>query len=161
MAKTDHLRELSAFLAGIPFFAPLGEATRLEIAGHLEPLHVPAGEVLFRQGDTGDGLYLVASGRLRVTAEADGHERMLYDLGRGAIVGEMALLTNRPRAATVHAVTAIPPAQGRLLLTATGAANVPSPLPNIRLKRKVVLNSLTARSALWSLLKSATVISVT
>ena len=97
-------RDLSMFLAGIPFFAPLGEATRLEIAGHLEPLHVPAGEVLFRQGDTGDGLYLVASGRLRVTAEADGHERMLYDLGRGAIVGEMALLTDRPRAATVHAV---------------------------------------------------------
>jgi NTE family protein len=104
MAGADSLRDLSMFLDGIPFFAPLGEATRLEIAGHLEPLHVPAGEVLFRQGDTGDGLYLVASGRLRVTAEADGYARMLYDLGRGAIVGEMALLTNRPRAATVHAV---------------------------------------------------------
>jgi NTE family protein/lysophospholipid hydrolase len=46
----------------------------------------------------------VVSGRLRVSVAADGPERMLYDLGPGAIVGEMALLTDRPRAATVHAV---------------------------------------------------------
>ena len=64
-----------------------------------------AGQVIFRQGDAGDGLYLVVSGRLRVSVAADdGPERMLYDVGRGAIVGEMALLTDRPRAATVHAV---------------------------------------------------------
>ena len=70
-------------------------------------MHVAAGEVIFRQGDAGEGLYLVVSGRLRVSVAADGteaSERMLYDLGRGAIVGEMALLTDRPRAATVHAV---------------------------------------------------------
>jgi len=65
---------------------------------------VPAGEVVFRQGDAGDGLYLVVSGRLRVTVAADGAERAVQDLGRGAIVGEIALLTDRPRTATVHAV---------------------------------------------------------
>jgi predicted acylesterase/phospholipase RssA/CRP-like cAMP-binding protein len=96
--------ELNAFLADIPFFASLDEATRLELAEQLEPVHVAAGEVIFRQGDTGEGLFLVVSGRLRVSVAADGPERMLYDLGRGAIVGEMALLTDRPRAATVHAV---------------------------------------------------------
>ena len=99
--------ELNAFLADIPFFASLDETTRLELAGQLEPVHVAAGEVIFRQGDAGEGLFLVVSGRLRVSVAAlpgDGPERMLYDLGRGAIVGEMALLTDRPRAATVHAV---------------------------------------------------------
>ena len=100
--------ELAAFLADIPFFAALDEATRNELAGQLEPVHAAAGQVLFRQGDTGDGLYLVVSGRLRVAVAGDipgdGPERMLYDLGRGAIVGEMALLTDRPRAATVSAV---------------------------------------------------------
>ena len=96
--------ELHAFLADIPFFASLDETTRLELARQLEPVHVAAGEVIFRQGDAGEGLFLVVSGRLRVSVAADGPERVLYDLGRGAIVGEMALLTDRPRAATVHAV---------------------------------------------------------
>ena len=96
--------ELNALLADVPFFAALDETTRLELARQLEPVHVAAGEVIFRQGDAGQGLFLVVSGRLRVSVAADGPERMLYDLGRGAIVGEMALLTDRPRAATVSAV---------------------------------------------------------
>jgi predicted acylesterase/phospholipase RssA/CRP-like cAMP-binding protein len=96
--------ELHTFLADIPFFAALDEATRLELAGQLEPVAVASGQVIFRQGDAGDGLYLVVSGRLRVSVAADGPDRMLYDVGRGAIVGEMALLTDRPRAATVSAV---------------------------------------------------------
>ena len=100
--------ERHAFLADIPLFAGLDEATRLELARQLEPVHVAAGEVIFRQGDIGQGLFLVVSGRLRVSVASDisgdGHERVLYDVGRGAIVGEMALLTDRPRAATVSAV---------------------------------------------------------
>jgi predicted acylesterase/phospholipase RssA/CRP-like cAMP-binding protein len=104
MAERRDLPELQAFLADIPFFASLDQASRLELARGLEPVHLPAGEVVFRQGDPGDGLYLVASGRLRVTIAAQGGERMLHDLGRGAVVGEIALLTDRPRSATVHAV---------------------------------------------------------
>jgi predicted acylesterase/phospholipase RssA/CRP-like cAMP-binding protein len=104
MADPRDLPELQAFLAGIPFFAPLDDAARLELARGLEPVHVPAGEVVFRQGDAGDGLFLVASGRLRVTVATDGTERVLHDLGRGSVVGEIALLTDRPRTATVHAV---------------------------------------------------------
>jgi predicted acylesterase/phospholipase RssA/CRP-like cAMP-binding protein len=100
--------ERRAFLADIPLFAGLDEATRLELARQLEPVHVAAGEVIFRQGDAGQGLLLVVSGRLRVSVASDipgdGRERVLYDVGRGAIVGEMALLTERPRAATVSAV---------------------------------------------------------
>jgi predicted acylesterase/phospholipase RssA/CRP-like cAMP-binding protein len=96
--------ELHTFLADIPFFAALDEPTRLELGGQLEPVAVAAGQVIFRQGDVGDGLYLVVSGRLRISVAADGPERTLYDVGRGAIVGEMALLTDRPRAATVSAV---------------------------------------------------------
>ena len=104
MSGERDLPELNAFLAGIPSFAALDEATRLELAAELEPVHVAAGHVIFRQGDVGDGLFLVASGRLRVTVAAGGAERALHDLGRGAIVGEIALLSDRPRSATVHAV---------------------------------------------------------
>ncbi|HTW08294.1 MAG TPA: cyclic nucleotide-binding and patatin-like phospholipase domain-containing protein [Acidimicrobiales bacterium] len=104
MAGQGDLPELSEFLAGVPFFASLDTPTRLEVARQLEPLYVPAGEVLFRQGDAADSLYLVASGRLRVMVEAEGSERALYDLGRGAVVGELALLTEQPRSASVHVV---------------------------------------------------------
>jgi predicted acylesterase/phospholipase RssA/CRP-like cAMP-binding protein len=96
--------ELSAFLAGIPFFAPLDEGTRLQLAGQLEPVHVAAGEVVIAQGDPGDGLYLVLSGRLRVSVAAGGSERVLHDLTRGEMAGEIALLSKRRRSATVRAV---------------------------------------------------------
>jgi predicted acylesterase/phospholipase RssA/CRP-like cAMP-binding protein len=104
MASPGDLPELQALLAGISFFATIDDAVRMELARGLEPVHVAAGEVVFRQGDAGDGLYLVASGRLRVTLAAGGTERVLHDLGRGSVVGEIALLTDRPRTATVHAV---------------------------------------------------------
>ena len=100
----QHLQEVDAFLLGIPLFAALDEITRLELAEQLEPVHVAAGDVVLRQGDPGDGLFLVVSGRLRVSVAADGTERVLHDLGRGAIVGEIALLGRRPRSATVRAV---------------------------------------------------------
>src|ERR1700728_5274977 len=104
MADSQDLPELTAFLASIPLFAALDEAIRLELARELEPVNVAAGQVIFRQGDAGEGLFVVVSGRLRISVAADGPERVLYDLGRGSIVGDMALLTDRPRAATVHAV---------------------------------------------------------
>ena len=96
--------ELAAFLSGIPFFAPLDEAARLELTEQLEAVHVDAGDVVFTQGDAGDGLFLIVSGRVRVSVAARGTERVLADLGRGAIVGEMALLSDRPRSSTVRAV---------------------------------------------------------
>jgi predicted acylesterase/phospholipase RssA/CRP-like cAMP-binding protein len=104
MDGSRDLPGLRAFLAGIPFFSSLDDAARLELARGLEPVHVAAGGVVFRQGDAGDGLFLVASGRLRVTVTAEGTERVVHDLGRGSVVGEIALLTDRPRTATVHAV---------------------------------------------------------
>jgi predicted acylesterase/phospholipase RssA/CRP-like cAMP-binding protein len=96
--------ELIAFLASVPVFGSLDDATRLELADQLEPVHVPAGEVVVRQGDPADGLFLLVSGRLQVSVAAGGAERVLYDLARGAVVGEMALLSDRPRTATVRAV---------------------------------------------------------
>lgn len=104
MPEREDLPELAGLLSTLPFFESLPESSRLDVARQLEPVHLLAGELLFRQGDAADALYVVTSGRLRVTVESDGHERALYDLGRGAIVGELGLLTERPRSATIHAV---------------------------------------------------------
>lgn len=104
MTSRPDARELDAFIADIPFFASLDEITRRQLAEQLEPMHVAAGDVVVAEGSTGDGLYVVVSGRLRVSVAASGRERVLRDLARGAIVGEIALVSDRPRSATVRAV---------------------------------------------------------
>ncbi|MFM2446021.1 MAG: hypothetical protein RI936_468 [Pseudomonadota bacterium] len=66
---------------------------------------LPAGEVLMRQGESGDAAYLAVSGRLRAyIADEAGRERMVREMGRGEIIGELSLYTGEPRSATVIAV---------------------------------------------------------
>ncbi|NDJ54317.1 MAG: cyclic nucleotide-binding domain-containing protein [Chloroflexi bacterium] len=75
------------------------------IESQLEWVYLAWGEVLFYQGDPGDGLYVVINGRLRIVLEDDeGNERIIRELGRGEILGEMAILTDAPRSATVYAI---------------------------------------------------------
>ena len=63
-----------------------------------------AGEILFRDGDPGDTMYVVRSGRIRVFKEIDGREKTLAFLGGGDFFGEMALLNQKPRTATAEVV---------------------------------------------------------
>jgi len=62
-------------------------------------------EVLFHAGDAGDGCYLVRSGVVKASVVArDGQERLLAILGPGALIGELALIDDEPRSATVSAL---------------------------------------------------------
>jgi len=63
----------------------------------------PAGEVVIREGDTGKTAYVVISGTLEVCVS--GRETRVRDLGPGDVFGEMAVFTNRPRSATVRAMS--------------------------------------------------------
>lgn len=60
----------------------------------------PAGATLFREGESGDEMFVIVSGRVRVTREVRGVEKVLTTLPAGEFFGEMALLNNRPRSAT-------------------------------------------------------------
>ncbi len=94
-----------AFLASTALFADLEPAALDGVSAELEWLLVPGGAALFRQGDTGDGLYLVASGRLVVVRErGDGPETVVGEKGRGDSLGEMAVLTGHRRSASVRAL---------------------------------------------------------
>ncbi|MBE2271041.1 MAG: cyclic nucleotide-binding domain-containing protein, partial [Anaerolinea sp.] len=63
------------------------------------------GDCLFKQGDVGDGMYILVTGRLQIRfAEDDGSERVLGEVGIGETVGEMALLTGELRSASIYAV---------------------------------------------------------
>ncbi|MBK9440396.1 MAG: cyclic nucleotide-binding domain-containing protein [Comamonadaceae bacterium] len=75
------------------------------LRSHLEWVEIAAGETLMQQGGPGDSMYLSISGRLRaLVQDEDGEERMVRELGRGEVIGEMSLYTDEPRSATVVAV---------------------------------------------------------
>ena len=87
-----------------PFSTLSGERLR-RLAARLERLEVPAGEIIIRQGETGEECYLLRSGRVEVLARrAQSRERNLATLGPGSLFGEAALLTDEPRNATVRAL---------------------------------------------------------
>jgi len=97
--------EARAFLAATHLFGGLDEIALDEIAAQLEWLLVPGGARVCRQGDAGDSLYVVASGRLAVIREhGDGREEILGQKGRGDSLGELSILTGSPRSATVRAL---------------------------------------------------------
>jgi NTE family protein len=88
-----------------PVFQNLSVQARTLVCDSLTPLTVPGGAALLREGDPADALYLVVAGRLRVTTvHADGTKEVLNEIGRGEVVGEMALIADSPRSATVHAL---------------------------------------------------------
>ena len=93
-----------SLLSGLPLLAGADPATLDALDSHLRPVHVRAGDVVIRQGDGADRLYLVRSGRLRVVVEGDDGPKAVRELGAGAAIGELALLTGSPRSATVHAI---------------------------------------------------------
>lgn len=91
-------------LAGAPLLAGADPATLTEIVRRTRTVHVQAGEVVVREGEAGDRLYVVLSGRLRVLKWDERGPRVVRELGTGAALGELALLTGEVRSATVQAV---------------------------------------------------------
>jgi NTE family protein/lysophospholipid hydrolase len=74
------------------------------IQDELEWLYMTSGDVLFYEGDQGDAMYIVASGRLRISqVDAAGVEHIRAEVGPGETIGELALLTAENRIATISA----------------------------------------------------------
>ncbi len=92
-------RELE-LLRGQALFAPLDPSTLEYLASRVEPVAVAAGETVFRQGEPGDRYYLVEAGRVSVTVDG----AAAPELGPGDAFGEIALLRDVPRTATVAAL---------------------------------------------------------
>jgi CRP-like cAMP-binding protein len=90
-------------LAATPLFAGLPSEALEALVGELALVPLEQGEFLFREGDPSDALYVLVEGE--VALEADGPPRVeMARLGPGSFLGEVALLTDQPRAVTVTAL---------------------------------------------------------
>ena len=97
------LAEEVELLRSIPLFARMEPAKLKLLAFTSERLSFDPGQDLCRQGEPGDAAYLVIDGEVAVSIDAPGGPFELARLGRGAIVGEIAILCDVPRTATVTA----------------------------------------------------------
>ena len=75
--------------------------------------HYEPGQVIVRQGDAATAVYILLSGRVRVDREHNGVSEHIVDIGPGAFFGEMALIEDHPRTASV---TAIEPTECMLIV---------------------------------------------
>ena len=102
-AGTETGMRACAMASRLPLFAPLDPSIREAIAHALIPVSVPAGQVIIREGDVSDTFYVIERGVVVVTA--DGRELRREE--DGEFFGEIGLLLDVPRTATVAAVTEV------------------------------------------------------
>jgi MFS family permease len=90
-----------ALLEAIPIFSPLSPPVLEQLAARLTPVHANAGDELIRAGDHGDRFYVVDKGEVEILVDGEPPRRE----GEGSYFGEIALLRDVPRTATVRAAT--------------------------------------------------------
>jgi CRP-like cAMP-binding protein len=103
--RRENLAEAEDLLGRVDFVQALSSGARRVLAERARFVEYGPGQAVVRQGESGDTLYLVARGEVAVRIQVEGGQgRELARLGRGAIFGEMSVLTGEPRSATVVAV---------------------------------------------------------
>src|SRR3712207_6041932 len=76
------------------------------LAKDLDNIEIRKGEVLFNEGEPGDSLYIVLSGKVKVVRRAaDGRQNLIALMGPSDMIGELSLFDPGPRTATASAVT--------------------------------------------------------
>ncbi len=101
MRKGERTRQMLKDLCRVPLLRMVPPSDVELLVRDVKPQVFSPGEVLMHEGEPGDCLYFVRNGSVHVEREG----RLLAELGRGEVLGEISLLTNAPRSATVTAET--------------------------------------------------------
>jgi CRP-like cAMP-binding protein len=89
-----------------PLFSALDDEAATALRSSMAETRLRRGDVLFHEGDSGDKLYIVLDGKVKLgRTSSDGRENLLAILGPGQMFGELSLFDPGPRSATVTAVT--------------------------------------------------------
>jgi CRP/FNR family cyclic AMP-dependent transcriptional regulator len=97
------LRDEVEILRRIPLFAGIDASKLKLLAFTSERIAFEAGEILFHQGDIGDAAYFILEGEAEILVNGPSEPVLVAVLGRNAFVGEIAILCDIPRTATVRA----------------------------------------------------------
>ena len=104
--ETQELKiDSTELLKKVPFLQAISPEDFKELAALLHSVIIPAGKCVFEQGDSGDSLYLIARGVIRVSIRLNGEEKDIATMIAGDFFGEMALLNKARRTATTRAIT--------------------------------------------------------
>lgn len=118
-------------LVSIPMFDSLGPDELRVVSAQMNFVDLRPGEILFKEGDKGDYVCFVAEGSLDVVKKSKkGHDANLATLTKGRSIGEMAMIDDFPRSATVRARTAA----ALVLLTRKGFDRILEEQPAIGIK---------------------------
>jgi CRP-like cAMP-binding protein len=102
-AETDAIIENRERLPMIPLFSHLAEEAFIRVLGSLRLRRCADGDQVIVEGEPGDSFYMLADGLVVVTKKVAGKPTVLAHLQRGSVFGEMGLVSNAPRTATVTA----------------------------------------------------------
>ena len=92
-------------LRSVPLFASLDDDSARDLRNLLSEKTVPQNTRLFRQGDTGDAMYLIESGRVRISIRDDEEQEVtLAELAQGDFFGEMSIIDGRQRSADANVI---------------------------------------------------------
>jgi uncharacterized membrane protein len=92
-------------LRSVPLFASLDDTAAIELRNLLSDKIVPRNTRLFRQGDKGDAMYLIESGRVRISIHDDDKQELtLAELAQGDFFGEMSIIDGRQRSADAQVI---------------------------------------------------------
>jgi CRP/FNR family transcriptional regulator len=91
----------------VPLFSALAAEDLAQVAEVAVPRRFGAGEIVFREGDTSDTCYVIRSGRARAVREHSGRSITLAQFGPGDIFGELAMLDDERRSATIETLEPI------------------------------------------------------
>ena len=97
--------DLRNILRGAMLFASLTDEELEQVAAICHERSLKKGEVLAEQGTPGDELYIVTEGFMEVSLESGDASHTVVNLGLGQIIGEMSLVDQGPRSATVRAIS--------------------------------------------------------
>src|SRR6478609_7525945 len=105
-AVVNEAEKLGQFLKNVKLFAELSPDSLAKLAACLKVADFPPSEVIVREGAPGVSMYIIKSGLVEVRKKdpSTGIDFLVAQLSAGAAVGEMSLLTGKPRSATVRTV---------------------------------------------------------
>ena len=95
--------DLTESLRAVPLFETLAQEDLERLASGVEQKQLPAGSLLFEEGDEGDHAYVITEGEIDIVKITDDREVLIARRGPGDVIGEMALLDVAPRMATARA----------------------------------------------------------